>query len=451
MAPPTCTDLDGLACRAWQCAERHTCDNKSLRLSPRALHSRLTSMVYITRSAKLGHQTTKWKPSASGCVFLNLVSLVSSKGSRQTLQPLSTATMSTPVVHTAIDFYSKKAKNEGRNCFLWMTGGASTVIMSWRVTDLEPMKIRDLYRYVNIAWRETCLDAYLEPNLLEIYLCQVCAEPMKQVLDYNVTPIGPVFDSESEELVAPGSHFGLCTSDGSIHNEYTRTLKLEHSRTFDSLRAYFLRQNPSLKTMTTMPSEIREAVLRRDHRTCCITGLLLTEVEAAVEWIIPPALIYELEITSEERYEVWREVADGTTDPAQYERLKFAGNAITMHRGLAMMYKRNQLSVDVVDKYRIICFNAPKNLGLTLQGSLTINDHSNDRLDNRYLQRHFQRCILECMIGGGIRDDYNYNTVKSIVSLGISEGSDSDTEDDECWPDDKNGRLIQAWMTQYGN
>ncbi|KAF5384781.1 hypothetical protein D9615_000883 [Tricholomella constricta] len=367
--------------------------------------------------------------------------------------------MSTPgsAAHAKIEFYSQKAKDEGRNCFLWMTGKMGLVemrvfwLIGWRVTDLEPMTIRNLYRYFDIAWHETCLVNYLEPDLIEVYLCQVRVEPLPQVLDYNVTPVGPVFSSESEELVTPGSLFGLCTSeDGSILVDHRRSY-LKSNGNFDSFRAQFVRRNPFLETVSTMPLEIREAVLRRDHSTCCITGLLLTEAETAVEWIMPPALLCELEITSEERYEVWREVVGGLRDSARFDCLKVAGNAITMHRDLVEMYKRNQLSIDVDDKYHITCFNPPKDLSLTLQRSLTINNHSNDRLDDRYLRRHFSRCILLCMIGGGIHDDYKYHTVKSLVSeFGIIEASDIDKEDED-WPDDRNAQLIEAWMTQYGN
>ncbi|KAF5384780.1 hypothetical protein D9615_000882 [Tricholomella constricta] len=359
--------------------------------------------------------------------------------------------MFTPAAHTAISFYSQKANDEGRDCSLWMTGDGGSVIMSWRVSDLEPMKIRNLYRYFDIAWQLACLVSYSEPDLLEIHMCQVRVEPTPEVLEYYVTPIGPVFDSESEELVTPGSHFGLCTSDGSIHDTYMKNLNLEPTGDFDSLRAHFLHKNPFLETVTMMPSEIREAVLRRDHSTCCITGLLLTEAQAAVESVIPPILLSELEETSKRRYEVWREVARGLRDSARFDCLKVAGNAITMHRDLAEMYRSNQLSIDVDDKYRIICFNPPKDLGLTLQGSLTINNHSNDRLDDRYLQRHFSRCILLCMIGGGMHEDYNYNAVKSLVGeFGISEASHIDKEDED-WPDDEDARLVEAWMMQFVN
>ncbi|KAF5385043.1 hypothetical protein D9615_000879 [Tricholomella constricta] len=291
------------------------------------------------------------------------------------------------------------------------------------------MSIRHLYRYFNIAWRETCLSTYQEPNLFkEVSIRQVRVEPTKQVLDYNVTPIGPVLASESEELVTSGTRdFGLCKPDGSILDVYMRSQELErHTRNFDSLRAHFFRKNRFLETVTTMSVEVREAVLRRDHNTCCITGLLLTEAETvAVEWVIPPALLSELETDSEGRHGVWREVADdGLRDPARFECLKVVGNAITMHRDLVEMYRRNQLSIDVDDKYRIICLGVPKDFkGLKLQESLTINDHSNDRLDDRYLRRHFSRCI-QYMIGGGIHDDYKYHSVKSLISdFGILEAS----------------------------
>ncbi|KAG5639984.1 hypothetical protein DXG03_001936 [Asterophora parasitica] len=252
------------------------------------------------------------------------------------------------------------------------------------------MTVKKLYRLVNITWRQNCLVLGENHRELKNHLCRVKVSPLQDFFQYKTDRVGPVLSPNSDELLKAGDHLGICTRSG-----------------------------------------VRAAVLERDGSTCCFTGQKLDIGTASVEWIVPPILYYEMEVENMvQRYEEMQEVSAKNAEPIK--RLMVAQNAITMHVNLVDLFRLNVLSVDCEDedKYRIVCFDQ-EGLDVTLRRNLLINGDANNRLDDRYLDRHFSRALLTHTTDRCIKDEIDLDAIGLLASeRGWSKSADINLEED---------------------
>ncbi|KAG5640003.1 hypothetical protein DXG03_001846, partial [Asterophora parasitica] len=216
-----------------------------------------------------------------------------------------------------------------------------------KIEEFEPLTVKKMYRLVKIAWKRACVARFHED--FDLHIRPVIVAPSTTFFDYVITPAGAVLSQDSDDIIRAGTHLAVCLKDGTLIDESSGDFQLVPDGTFEEDENDNFRDNPSLREMSAMPDDVRDAVLKRDRGMCCFTGVPLDAKTSSVVWVLPPTLDYEMELSDSERfYDLMNTVAE-EADAARLQGLKVASNAITIHRDLVTLFRTNQLSVDVGD------------------------------------------------------------------------------------------------------
>ncbi|TDL20948.1 hypothetical protein BD410DRAFT_790300 [Rickenella mellea] len=298
-------------------------------------------------------------------------------------------------MYTPAHSLSIRSSQQSRNVFVWCTVSHKIAIGCSR----SPLKVSTMYRWIHIAYRTF----YPGRATTAFTLFPVVVEPSGPIT-YAVQQNGPPLPRQSQEMVLPGD-YGIYNTDGSTPNFYYRfTRRLSLSK----LQRGMERASAALAAKTVLTPVLHDKALQRDGR-CVLTGSIDYDA-LTTTWILPPSLGYLLsdEQFLQNRYQRSPESCD-------MSHLIAPTNVLSIHKSVAVLFRRNAIGVDVDDDYRIVVFHEPKKSGCPpINSNLTLFDGP-DRPSDQFLRVHFAYCLAAHAFGGDLTEDFKDGEVENFM------------------------------------